>query len=839
MVDFNKLRKERGVPSKPIDPFELFRRLPRSNRELNINDLWQSQAEVLKEWNIKRDNKDVIIKLNTGGGKTLVGLIIAQSIINQTKGSVLYLCPTTQLTRQTFNLSHDYGIKTTLSRTGGDLDDDFLTGNSIMIATYAKLFNAKTQFGCADRGSDYVPLEGIILDDAHTAFPNIRDSFTLSVKREENDSLYLELCNLFREDFDEIDRIGTFDDILANKDTMILEVPYWSWKHKLSEVRTRLSSISSNYPFIWPLLRDEFDYCHALIGSRSFSITPLYPLLDKFPSFDKCPRRIYMSATLANDSTIVRTFDADVKSVSEPIAPKSLAGVGERMILAPALMNLDHNRIIDFTKLMIKEISKRAGVLILVPSNRTLAKWDDVAKIPSRSEEVDLFIQELTTNSMGAYALSNRYDGLDLPRDSCRLLVMDGKPLGENIYDSFMRYILGNSSVTTTSTAQKIEQGLGRGTRGFGDYCVIILLGNDLVPWISKTNNLAQLTPSTQAQMQLGNEISRDVKSFEEFRDTIEKCLKRDSDWIEYHADRLAEQTNQQKQDIVSLKVAGIERRHLKLIRDGYYDDSIAVLKSALEKGKIDDDLLGWLYQLCARAAYFWGNEERANDFQKEAFSLNKRLLKPRLELPYLPFSEPGIQSIRVVEPLKEYRERRGYVSEFKRITSWLNPHATTNQFEQSLQELGCMLGFHSERPENSLGKGPDVLWIVEDNHGFIIEAKSNKKPDNPFTKEDLSQMITSNEWFTTEYPEYKATKIVVQPNNYASPAISTNDIYVLTLDRLYSIISNVGTLIYELANSSSTQEVLVKMCERRLNELNLTPSGIIDNFLVPMKAKE
>ena len=61
MVDFSKMRKERGMPSKPIDPIELFRRLPRSARELNINDLWQSQAEVLKEWNTKRDNRDIII----------------------------------------------------------------------------------------------------------------------------------------------------------------------------------------------------------------------------------------------------------------------------------------------------------------------------------------------------------------------------------------------------------------------------------------------------------------------------------------------------------------------------------------------------------------------------------------------------------------------------------------------------------------------------------------------------------------------------------------------------------------------------------------------------------
>jgi len=122
-------------------------------------------------------------------------------------------------------LSQDYGIKTTLFQTGRDLDDEFLTGNSIMVATYAALFNARTKFGCISQRAEYVPLEGIILDDAHTAFSNIRESFTLSVQREgENATLYFELCNLFREDFDKINRIGTFDDILANKDTMIVTI---------------------------------------------------------------------------------------------------------------------------------------------------------------------------------------------------------------------------------------------------------------------------------------------------------------------------------------------------------------------------------------------------------------------------------------------------------------------------------------------------------------------------------------------------------------------------------------------------------------------------------------
>ena len=44
---------------------------------------------------------DAIVKLHTGGGKTLVGLLIALSSMEEKKGPVLYLTPTTQLVEQT------------------------------------------------------------------------------------------------------------------------------------------------------------------------------------------------------------------------------------------------------------------------------------------------------------------------------------------------------------------------------------------------------------------------------------------------------------------------------------------------------------------------------------------------------------------------------------------------------------------------------------------------------------------------------------------------------------------------------------------------------------------
>lgn len=55
--------------------------------------------------------------------------------------------------------------------------------------------------------------------------------------------------------------------------------------------------------------------------------------------------------------------------------------------------------------------------------------------------------------------------------------------------------------------AQRIEQGIGRGTRGGGDYCVIVLVGSKLVGWIGRKKNLDFLTASTRVQLRMGQEV--------------------------------------------------------------------------------------------------------------------------------------------------------------------------------------------------------------------------------------------------------------------------------------------------------------------------------------------
>ena len=59
--------------------------------------LRQEQGEVLEKWFARRDDRDIVIKQNTGGGKTVAGLLIAQSILNEGAGKAVYLAPDTYL----------------------------------------------------------------------------------------------------------------------------------------------------------------------------------------------------------------------------------------------------------------------------------------------------------------------------------------------------------------------------------------------------------------------------------------------------------------------------------------------------------------------------------------------------------------------------------------------------------------------------------------------------------------------------------------------------------------------------------------------------------------------
>src|SRR5690606_3058062 len=131
-------------------------------------------------------------------------------------------------------------------------------------------------------------------------------------------------------------------------------------------------------------------------GHDVITITPFHPLVDRVPAFAECKRRIFMSATLADDSSVVRSFGIGAKAVSQPIAPPSLAGVGERMILVPALTQFPADRIVPGVKEIVREFGPKTGVVILTPSEAFARAWEDVADVAIGNEDVTEAVRCLT-----------------------------------------------------------------------------------------------------------------------------------------------------------------------------------------------------------------------------------------------------------------------------------------------------------------------------------------------------------------------------------------------------------------------------------------------------------
>ena len=179
MVDFRK-RLAKKDSTKILNPIDLYETL---DRDSDKGELRRPQIAILKEWHEERRSKrDVIVKLHTGQGKTLIGLLILQSKLNEDGGPVVYLCPNNFLVNQTCAQAKQFGI-TYCTAESGELPLEFLDGKAILITSIQKLFNGLTKFRI---GPQSIPVSTILMDDAHACIEAIRDSLRLKIPHEES-----------------------------------------------------------------------------------------------------------------------------------------------------------------------------------------------------------------------------------------------------------------------------------------------------------------------------------------------------------------------------------------------------------------------------------------------------------------------------------------------------------------------------------------------------------------------------------------------------------------------------------------------------------------------------
>ena len=107
-----------------------------------------------------------------------------------------------------------------------------------------------------------------------------------------------------------------------------------------------------------------------------------------------------------------------------------------------------------------------------------------------------------------ALVLANRYDGIDLPDDTCRILIFDGKPFSESLVDLYQEMCRPSSEATLMRTIRTVEQGMGRSVRGEKDYSVIVIIGADITRLVRDKSSRGFLSPQMQTQIEIGLQIA-------------------------------------------------------------------------------------------------------------------------------------------------------------------------------------------------------------------------------------------------------------------------------------------------------------------------------------------
>lgn len=742
-----------------MHPIELYQSLRVTDTA--INDLWLAQGDALRGWHEHREDEDIAIVLNTGAGKTLVGLLAAQSLVNETGGRVVYACSSVQLVKQTARKAAGYGLKVTTYIDRAYNNDLFQQGAAPCVTTYQALFNGRSRFFREE-------LEAVVFDDAHTAGYILRDQFTLSIKRSESQALFTQLVRLYRPYFERIRQGVGFDETYERSDAGTSRfVPPFAVRRDLAELERLLGAAGLDQAvetmFPWKYLQDHLDQCAVFVSGTEVAFTPpVIPVLT-LPYFRSGVRRLYLSATLGAEDDFLRTFG---KIPTHTITPETNAGECERLILVPARMVSSCTVVGDVAVAKSAIVGRKT--LVLVPTWRRAEAWNDVAT--EFEGDFDTKIESFKeTREPVCLVVPARYDGVDLPGDTCRVLVIDDLPTGMNPIERYMWERLNLTKLLRSTIASRVVQSFGRISRGTSDHGVVVITGGKLVDWLSSPKNAAMLPGFLQRQLELGLHVSCAATAPEEFAMAVDNCLDREQGWLGYYErtmkELLPKELAPSSDAADALRMSRAESKFGHALWDHDYTTAAATLEQDLEWTLTTSRATGAWHALWLGVCYdALGDLDRAQELFERAHGASKEI--PPVDV--VAADAEGAFSPQVVMVAASLRQGNRVVlsvpSRFDVELAPLDGAATVPQTERAIELLGSYLGLETTRPDNEHGTGPDVLWMASDGVAVNFEAKTDKHLDSVYTKGDLGQLRDHARWTQDQHGGKDIRSVFVGP---------------------------------------------------------------------------
>ena len=760
MIDFGRLSAQLSK-GKITDPTEIFMSLPSKNEKYSY--LRNVQAEVLEQWYDQRDRKNNIIKMNTGSGKTTVALLILKSCLNEHGGHAAYVVPDNYLVAQVISEANELGIEVTNS----EADIRFIQGEAILVINIQKLFNGKSVFGMRNAGN--IELDYILIDDVHACVEDVKSQFRIRISR--NTDLSKQIFNLYKDDIRNQNEKVFLDICDGDPCSGNIIVPFW----RISDTKSDLLRIlqahkdDDEIKFNFPLVGEVLAYCNCTFTYKGIEIEPYVVPVHKISSFCNAKRRIFMSATLCDDSQLVSTFDID--DITKAITPKQANDMGDRMILFPqAYSPLIKD---DDIKAKIVQYASTYNIVVIVPSEYRAKYWSDTTTNIFSAINIKTGVELIKRSNNGLYIFINKYDGIDLPDNACRIIVLDGLPDARTAIERVNESYLQGSDNAAKNKIQKIEQGMGRGIRSSNDFCGVIIMGAQLIQIIYSPKSQSFFSPATRKQFEVSSMLAQDLKdkSIDEIFGVLDYCITQNPEWVKLSKGALSNLNYEKDLKIDPIYIT---------LRQAF---NFAILRNQPEKSKqlicdlvnsTDDPVLkGYLMLEEAKYCQF-SNPVDAQRILASAQDFNHHILKPIGGVKTYNYNKKvKPQAQQIFEDFQQKDVNEYIVQLNAAVDSLVFAPTSFKSFETALAKLGELLGWGGIRITD--GIGPDVFWYLGSLQYAVIECK-NEATSKTISKGYCEQLLSSISWFRGKFEEdCKCIPIMVHPSNvfdkYASPS--------------------------------------------------------------------
>jgi hypothetical protein len=546
-----------------------------------------------------------------------------------------------------------------------------------------------------------------------------------------------------------------------------------------------LSSFSDDHKFAFAMIRSGFESCLVYVSHGGMLIRPYVPPTHQNGLFSNARQRVYLSATLGEGGELERAFGrTSIERLAQPgedTAPR----YGRRFFVFPDF--IDNSDPTELSKRIVAEAGK---ALILAP--RTETAVSDASALAQKGwpvwgvEDVKDGMAPFASLDNGTCGLAARYDGLDLPGDSCRVVVLDGIPDQDNLQERFLQSRARAGVALAARIRTRVIQGAGRCTRGPEDTAIVIILGAGLSRYLTRPEVVAALDSELQAEIRFGRENSQSAFASDVLANT-HAFLNQDTDdvWRTDAEPTLTDYRRDMTQEMpvgtASLaSCADEEIRAWAAAAVAAWAEAAQhaheVVRLAGAEGKPMNGYVSfWIYLEAAwadQAAEMTGDSagraaaqtlvRRAEDVMGLGSWVRQMSPFPAMERsPLGPIDAHAVATIaaQLTTGANQGKTRR----RIGEIHAGLKETAAT-KYEPALTELGRMVGATASKPPE---KGRcDSTWCWSNELWLALEAKSEHEPTGVVPHKDIRQAndqlrLLASDRNVTDIPLNSATVII------------------------------------------------------------------------------